>query len=157
MTTRVLRPIAPAAPPTSWMHPEDAARKRSDGSQFPTGLIYRFYDANQELLYIGQTTSGHTYPIRWTAHRRSAPWWELVAYYAVDRVASDLVTLTALEKSAIQTERPRFNKHHARSRSSFMVFTREGPAAVIEQFRAYLLPDDFAELVRVFKALPDND
>jgi hypothetical protein len=153
---RVLRPFNPAAPATCWLHPDDYAAKRRDGTRIPSGLIYRFYDADQDLIYIGQTTSTHTYPIRWTGHKTSSPWWGLVAYYSVDRVTTDGAELLALEKAAIRAERPRFNKQHTKSRSSFMVFACEGPSAVVEQFRTFLLPEDFAALVAAFKAEPDG-
>lgn len=145
----------PSAPAKSWMHPDDSAKWDEQGNRIPNGLVYRFYDADRDLLYIGQTTSNHVYPIRWDGHRK-APWWALAAHYAVERVPGDTATLLAIEKVAIQTEHPRFNKQHTRSRSSFMVFTTEGPESVIEQFRSRLLPKDFANLVAAFKAEPDN-
>lgn len=152
---RTLRPIDPSAPAPSWLHPDDRASRDRHGNAIPSGLIYRFYNADRELLYIGQTTNNHTYPGRWTGHKTSSAWWGLVAYYSVDRVPSDPATLAALEKAAIRSERPRFNKQYAKSAASFKVLASEGPAAIVEQLRTHLLPEDFTELVRVLKAEPD--
>jgi hypothetical protein len=152
--TLSLRPMDPAAPAKSWMHPNDIVTRDEHGNRILNGLVYRFYDTHQDLLYIGQTTSNHVYPIRWPGHRK-APWWPLVAFYAVERVPGDTTTLLAIEKLAIQSEHPRFNKQHKRSRSSFTVFTHEGPESVIEQCRSRMSPEDFTALISAFKAEPD--
>jgi hypothetical protein len=136
------------------MHPDDRASRDQHGNRIPNGLIYRFYNVDRELLYIGQTTSTHTYPGRWTGHRTTSPWWGLVAYYSVDRVPGDSATLATLEKAAIRSERPRFNRQYAKSIASFRVLAGEGPDAIVEQLRTHLLPEDFAALVKAFKAEP---
>jgi hypothetical protein len=116
----------------------------------PSGILYRFYGADQALLYIG-ITSGISPTPRWRGHCDTpAEWWQLAAFVSVVRIAGDYSDLLATEKAAIRAEKPRFNKQHTKSRSSFMVFTREGPAAVIEQFRQYLLPEDFHALATAF-------
>jgi hypothetical protein len=129
--------------------------KEVNGFRYRTNAdaVYRFYDAKRRLLYIGMTTSRPS--SRWTWHRKNAEWWQDAAFVSVQWILDG--TAKAVEKAAIQAEQPLHNKQHVRSRSSFMTFTRQGPEAIIEQFRTYLLPEDFAELVRAFKALPDQE
>lgn len=155
-TTLTLRPMDPFAPATSWMHPDDTRTKDDSGGRIPNGLVYRFYNANQDLLYIGKTTSNLTYPVRWTGHRK-APWWPLVAFYAVDRVTGEDPELLALESAAIRAERPRFNRqHNTPSSVPLMIFAHEGPRSFVEQVRAQMPPENFAALVAAFKAEPDG-
>lgn len=146
-----LRPFDPTANPRSWV-PEEPPTwiKESAGLHYRIGAdaVYRFYDAERCLLYIGMTSSSPY--MRWTDHRRTAKWWSLAAYVSIEWVVGG--NAAAVEKAAIQAERPPFNKAHMRSRSSFMVYPSRGPAAVIEQFRNYLLPEDFKALADAFKA-----
>jgi hypothetical protein len=149
-----MRPFNNAAKPRTWM-PEDrptVARKVNGVTYLTSGdAVYRFYDAHRRLLYIGMTTS---HPVgRWNGHRKNAEWWGLAAFVSVEWIFDK--TTAAVEKAAIRAEQPLYNKQHVRSRFPSMAFTHEEPATIIEQFRAHLLPDDFAALVRAFKAEPD--
>jgi len=147
-----LRPFDPAGDPNSWVTEATPMWTREvNGFRYRTNAdaVYRFYNAQRELLYIGMTTSRPS--SRWTWHRKNAEWWREAAFVSVQWILDG--TAKAVEKAAIQAEQPLYNKQHMRSRSSFMTFTRQGPEAIIEQFRTYLLPGDFAALVDAFKAI----
>ncbi|MFI7468189.1 GIY-YIG nuclease family protein [Nonomuraea sp. NPDC049646] len=78
----------------------------------PTSL-YRFYDANQLLLYIGIT---NCLPRRFEQHEDRKPWFRHVAHVTVEHHADRDAALHA-EKIAIQQERPQHNiKHNLASR-----------------------------------------
>lgn len=72
------------------------------------GIIYRHFDANRRLLYVGSTGSLR-YRTRQVVHSRTARWWRYV-----DRIShaqtSDRATAYELEKLAIRTEDPIFNR-----------------------------------------------
>lgn len=142
------RPIDTSGPPRTWVHPDDV---RPLFSQVPAGILYRFYDADLELLYIG-VTSGCDPIHRWRGHRAESKWWPLVAHYSIARFHKYWDTRAEIEKSAIQAERPRSNKQHTKSLSTFTVRASEGPESIVEQFRKALLPVDFAALAAAFAA-----
>lgn len=70
-----------------------------------TGVVYRVYDANDCLLYVGSTGD---LPARLSVHRREAPWWPA----AVRMTRQDhglLIDARIAERTAIDTEHPLFN------------------------------------------------
>jgi excisionase family DNA binding protein len=67
--------------------------------------LYRFYDAEGVLLYVGLTTQGGT---RWLTHAKEKSWWLEVATIKVEHLDS-LEELVAAELAAIRTEGPRYN------------------------------------------------
>lgn len=71
-------------------------------------MLYRFYDAIRQPLYIGQTSH---LPGRLDDHRRTAEWWPLVEYVAVSYYGA-YGSAKAPEKAAIRREQPRFNRQH---------------------------------------------
>lgn len=73
----------------------------SDG---PTSL-YRFFDADGTLLYVGITNALHT---RLKGHESTKPWWELVRSIRVDHLPTRQAALEA-EAVAIRREHPAFN------------------------------------------------
>jgi hypothetical protein len=75
------------------------------GSWGPTQL-YRFYDSEFRLLYIGVT--GRLVD-RITQHRTKAEWWPLVAYLETEWHQSMYWALEA-ERAAIADEFPSFNR-----------------------------------------------
>lgn len=103
--------------------------------------LYRFFDADDVLLYIG-TTDNITQ--RWRAHRTRTTWWDQVAREAVEwfdnRTAAE-----AAEKAAIAAEEPLHNIHHGRakprayeSRTAFWEYARSnatchGSAAIAKR------------------------
>lgn len=66
-------------------------------------LIYRFFDSDDRLLYVGVTTN---FQQRMLAHRRQ-PWWPFVDRWTIDEVTHG--EAYAREARAIADERPFFN------------------------------------------------
>lgn len=67
-------------------------------------LLYRFFDANGVLLYVGVTAN---LPLRLRAHRRR-DWWLDVRSMTTEG-HPDRAAVLAAERIAIETERPRHN------------------------------------------------
>ena len=67
--------------------------------------MYRFFDADGRLLYVGAT---YDLPTRIGAHRVNAFWWPLVARTRWQLFPTVEAALEA-EREAIATEHPRFN------------------------------------------------
>lgn len=67
--------------------------------------LYRFYDAHENLLYVG--ISGDPWR-RWREHVRTQPWYPQVVHWAGTWYASEELA-GAAEDRAIRSERPRFN------------------------------------------------
>jgi predicted GIY-YIG superfamily endonuclease len=70
----------------------------------PTAL-YRFYDADDVLLYVGIT---YDLKKRWSTHRLDKSWWHLVSRKTHEWYANRALA-EAAEARAIETERPRFD------------------------------------------------
>jgi len=71
--------------------------------------LYRCYDANGALLYIGVSW---TAPTRFRQHSAGSRWWADVATISLERCKNRRQAETA-ERAAIQRERPLHNKIHA--------------------------------------------
>jgi GIY-YIG catalytic domain len=71
----------------------------------PSFTLYRFFDAEDALLYVGLTINPGK---RFEKHRATKPWWEDVARIVMERHA-DIAALRAAERVAIKTEKPRHN------------------------------------------------
>jgi predicted GIY-YIG superfamily endonuclease len=121
--------------------------------------IYRMYDEDGALLYIGVSRDfGH----RWTQHARKQPWYDLVDRQTVEWRASRHEALTA-ETAAIKVERPKFNVVHSPLRESAPPVRRPPPPQADaeqdverdEQERR-LIEERAAEQRRVLKALGPN-
>lgn len=67
--------------------------------------LYRLFDAEGALLYVGITVNVEQ---RWTEHERAKPWWPQVAEKRVEWFENRPLALTA-ELQAIKTERPIHN------------------------------------------------
>lgn len=75
------------------------------------GGLYRFYDAQRQLLYVGISRSMQ---VRWSAHRNTASWWPQVEFVAVSYFPDGCeVWPDVAEKASIAHERPPFNTNHA--------------------------------------------
>lgn len=74
-----------------------------------TVTVYRIYDAEDGLLYVG-ITGGNVKRLH--QHRRDKPWWESAARIELVHFATREEAMRA-EREAIQTERPVHNIHHA--------------------------------------------
>jgi predicted GIY-YIG superfamily endonuclease len=70
--------------------------------------LYRFFDADGVLLYIGITAD---VPARFKKHRDQKPWWNDVARIAIEQFP-DRESVLAAEKRAIKAEQPRWNIQH---------------------------------------------
>lgn len=72
--------------------------------------LYRFYDRDGSLLYVGITGQGAS---RWAQHAAEKPWWLDVATIDVEHHPS-LEAVIAAEADAIHDERPMHNVRGAR-------------------------------------------
>ena len=70
--------------------------------------LYRFYDATDELLYVGATTNPR---FRIQTHRREKEWWQEVVTIKIQHF-TNLDQLLAEERAAIEAENPRHNLVH---------------------------------------------
>ena len=73
-----------------------------------THVLYRFYDANSVLLYIGITRNP---PARFKGHATEKAWWDMVAHIKMQNFDSR-DELSEAERHAIITEVPRYNVTH---------------------------------------------
>lgn len=72
-------------------------------------ILYRFYDNQDNLLYIGITNSPQA---RWNNHRNDKSWFKHVVRSTMEHFATR-AELEAAEIQAIQTEKPRHNVTHS--------------------------------------------
>ena len=85
------------------------ARQRTPGIGPRECAVYRFYDDDGTLLYVGISRN----PLkRWQAHRRTKPWWPDVARSVIDVYQSEAVALR-IERERIRCERPLWNVRSA--------------------------------------------
>lgn len=70
--------------------------------------LYRFYDADGALLYVGITSRG---PYRWQEHEAHRAWWALVASSRVEHF-EDRDEAASAERAAIRAEKPLHNVTH---------------------------------------------
>lgn len=71
-----------------------------------TYTLYRFFAADDTLLYVGLTVNPGR---RMEKHRATQPWWKDDARIEMEQHA-DIATLRAAEREAIETEKPLFNQ-----------------------------------------------
>jgi ATP-dependent protease La (Lon)-like substrate-binding protein/GIY-YIG catalytic domain-containing protein len=81
------------------------------------GFVYRHFDAEGRLMYIGSTKS---IPNRTGDHQKGAPWWHDVARITVERYPTREEAY-AVEKIAIKSEKPKYNKIHKQSIPNYAV------------------------------------
>lgn len=74
-------------------------------------VLYRFYGARDELLYVGVTDNPGE---RWTDHMREKPWWAKVRRQTGEWFGSREAAEDA-ERKAIENELPRYNVVHSRN------------------------------------------
>lgn len=80
------------------------SRKAAEAAQ----ALYRFYDSENALLYIGITFDPGS---RWRKHADDKPWWQRVARIEIE-THPDRETVLAAERAAIDAEQPIFNVVH---------------------------------------------
>lgn len=78
-------------------------------------VVYRCYDRDGELLYIG---SSRDVVRRMEAHAHSSFWRPWVARVRI-QITPDVFTARRVEAEAIRTENPRFNLKHRKPRSEW--------------------------------------
>ena len=78
-----------------------------DGGAPERTALYRFYDSDDELLYVGISKDPTA---RWEQHRVK-PWWRDVTMRVIEW-HDDRATAEHAERKAIQTEGPRHNVQH---------------------------------------------
>lgn len=74
----------------------------------PEHVLYRFWNAAGQLLYIGITNDAHR---RFTSHGKDKPWWPEVVSITMQKY-EDRLTLIQAEMQAIQVEHPIYNITH---------------------------------------------
>lgn len=94
--------------------------------------LYRFFDKDDVLLYVGVTQQAWW---RWQTHRASTNWWTSTHHVTLEHFEYREQALAA-EKHAIKTERPVFNRMH-----------RSGDVVITEVDRCYTA-DEIAEAFR---------
>ena len=67
--------------------------------------LYRFYNADSDLLYIGITNNP---TVRWRGHRNTKDWWHEIATITLQTFPDRTNTLKA-EREAIIAEHPQYN------------------------------------------------
>lgn len=72
--------------------------------------LYRFWNDEQQLLYVGITLDPGR---RWHEHRNDKPWWSEVASITIETHPNRTAVLAA-EQTAIRTEHPAYNITHNR-------------------------------------------
>ncbi|OMB79266.1 GIY-YIG nuclease family protein [Mycolicibacterium conceptionense] len=78
-------------------------------------VLYRFFDAEGGLLYIGKSVNAWH---RFSDHRRSSTFYPEAASITLQRGFSDEVDLIEAEAAAIRAEQPRYNVNHNREHNS---------------------------------------
>ena len=72
-------------------------------------VLYRYFDEDGELLYIGITNDPGR---RWSQHIATKPWARQISTIRLE-AHPDRVAVLAAEREAIQSEHPRYNVVHA--------------------------------------------
>lgn len=109
--------------------------------------IYRFFNANDELLYVGISSDP---ALRWKQHCATKPWVSEVAMRVIEWLPSRQEALLA-EIQAIKSEQPRYNGTHTPYKRS----SRPRPsmknlsAADLDKAAGYVAIRDIAELLGV--------
>lgn len=95
------------------------------------GGLYRFYDADRSLLYVGKTRD---YLARFTGHRHTSQWWYQARHIALSHYLSGCTgDLRLAEMATVSWAQPAFNKNFKALSPSFA-----------ERLRPHVAPDPFA-------------
>jgi hypothetical protein len=114
-------------------------------------LLYRFYDACGEPLYIGKSTAPFG---RLEGHRKQAEWWGLVEFIAMSMYPSHGLLLRA-ELAAIRSEQPRFNKAGLRGKKRVELHLHGSADDAADVLLDEADPEFLADLVRILST-PDR-
>jgi predicted GIY-YIG superfamily endonuclease len=107
-----------------------------------TFTLYRFFDAEDTLLYVGLTVNPGR---RMEKHRGTQPWWNDVARIEMEQ-HQDLATLRAAEREAIEHEQPLHNvRMNAGTGSAGLVWKCEVCGLAVDDDKGYVTLD-YADL-----------
>lgn len=98
--------------------------------------LYRLYDANGQLLYVGITDDPDD---RWSRHAASKSWWPLVDRKDLTWLHGTWAEALQVEAEAIRAERPVFNGRHNYPEAPF--FADEWPKIGGRRGKAQALAD----------------
>lgn len=122
MSNPVLHPFDPKSALQAWLPESYTPETWPTFEPAPVGNhlhqatlshLYRFYDADEVLLYAGVTTD----PLhRWQNHRRSADWWSAARFLAIEPIPP--AERLQREQEAITKGRPKYNRMRPFGRSS---------------------------------------
>ncbi|UXE04547.1 G-I-Y Y-I-G endonuclease [Mycobacterium phage Aubs] len=101
-------------------------------------VLYRFYSATGQLLYVGITMNP---PQRFKAHRDSKDWWDHVAGISIENY-NTREELENAERRAIQVEHPLHNVVRAKPKVIQDPFAESDPKPQPE----HALPDSLSDL-----------
>lgn len=106
----------------------------SAGNPLTGTAVYRFFDVNSDLLYVGTTNS---ISVRWNDHSAAKAWYADVHHMTVVWY-QDTPTAEAVERHAIATEIPRYNVMHNPNprKPERRVRRRRGPLSTPEAVKA---------------------
>lgn len=92
--------------------------------------LYRIYDADGGLLYVGATTNP---ALRISEHSRRRPWWSTAATITMEHFAS-WETMIEAESNAIRTEGPKYNQLHSDNpRKQYIRVKKPGEGTIFQR------------------------
>lgn len=94
-------------------------------------VLYRLFDADGALLYIGRTSD---IDARFPRHAAEQPWWHEVAACSIEFLPSQQ-ELVAAEADAIRDERPRHNKVYPARRTERSALPSSDPPSLYQRSR----------------------
>lgn len=118
-----LHPFNPAASYRTWVPAAYLAEDWPVFDSAPVGNhlfvatvshLYRFFDSEKTLLYVGVTTNPK---VRWMVHRNGSPWWRIARFVSLEPVPS--AERLQREQQAIEQGRPKFNRMRPFGRTSY--------------------------------------
>lgn len=100
-------PIVPLKPPTPGRKRSESTKKRR-GIRRKETVLYRYYDGQDVLLYVGITAN---MPSRFGSHETDSTWMDFAVRSTIERFTNRDDALAA-EKAAIEEHAPLFNVEH---------------------------------------------
>jgi|TARA_R100000084_G_scaffold88954_1_gene42999 hypothetical protein len=105
-------------------------------------VLYRAYDDNEKLLYVGQSTSVMS---RLKHHIKSSEWSGMVSNITLQRFKNERQLFRA-ELKAIQEEKPVYNRSHNRTYRQKIVELRLKIKQMQDEIRTLKVRDGFLEM-----------
>ena len=101
--------------------------------------LYRLYDDNDVLLYVGATNNP---AVRWAKHAADKPWWGDVSRQEITWHPDRPAALKA-EKEAIRKEQPKYNSEHTAPSAPDVEDADWGYRAIAEDLAARIERGEF--------------